>query len=82
MITIKKIIVYNILCKLGLHKYKKYVQRKRCTGLINDTINIPVRECTKCGKIEHHLMSKCGTLMVNWKPYKHKDSEVINLRRI
>lgn len=71
------------LCALGFHNFKYYKEEAKCTGLPHiDKLDVPVRECKRCGTREHHLMSRCNGNADNWRPYLHKQEQVLHFKEM
>lgn len=70
--------LHKFLCDINVHHYKYYNETHKIIGLGNRTqLNVPIRECVRCGKKEHHLMPKCNGIADNWKPFPYKKDDIL-----
>ncbi|RPI84580.1 MAG: hypothetical protein EHM34_03375 [Nitrosopumilales archaeon] len=68
----------EMLCSYGVHDDIYYYEEHKCSGLSHiKTMNVPLRECLRCGRRQHHSMPKCAGVADDWRafPYK-KDSKL------
>ena len=73
-------LVIQLLCKLNIHNWKYYNLLKPITGHKRiKELDIPLRECKHCNIKQHHLMPMCNGSRYNWKPYKFKDDDKLNI---
>lgn len=71
------------LCAIGFHNYKYYKEEMKCTGLPHrNEIEVPVRECKRCGIRQHHLTPRCNSNADNWRPYYHTKEHVLHFREM
>lgn len=62
--------VKQILCKLGFHRWRYFnitVPLSQPNPIRRKDIEVPVRKCTKCYKLQHHLMPLTNGNDLDWK---------------
>lgn len=71
-------------CFINLHfwKYKKEKHAVKDHPQHRENIYVNIRECTCCGKRQHHLMPMTDGRMLNWKDCTFDDCETIILKDV
>ncbi len=73
----------NFLCRISLHNYVYYTEIHKCESDILKHIkelSVPIRECKRCNKRDHHMMPRLNGGYYNWKEFKFKPEDKLFLK--
>jgi hypothetical protein len=66
------------LCLL-IHNWEYYLRKLNCIfegSKENSTINVNFRKCTRCNKVQHHMMPRHNGV-TNWKDFNSDHNNIM-----
>lgn len=75
--------IKGMLCYYDSHTFIYYneIHKTKSPYQPIKEATIPIRECVRCGKRQHHYMPKGNAIFTNWKPFPYGKNAVIKFNK-